>query len=70
MAKHTIHNCLRKKSTEQLDLILNYYLQGDLYKQYDFVILATLEVLQEREQHIELNEEDYRMLEIMRQKWA
>ena len=53
MAKHTIHNCLRKKSTEQLDVILNYYLQEPLDKHYAFVILATLEVLQEREQPYE-----------------
>ena len=63
MQKHTIHNCLRKKSTEQLDFILNYYLRGDLYKKYDFAILATLEVLQERMESFVPTEEEYRMME-------
>ena len=48
MRKHTIHDCLRKRTTEQLELILNYYLKIPRPGPYHFVIVPALEVLEER----------------------
>lgn len=48
MKKHSLRGYLRRQTTEKLDSILEFCLQGDNYKKYDFVIMEVMKILEER----------------------
>jgi len=45
MINHTLHNYLKKRSTEELDSLLAYCLREANYANYEHVILEILRIL-------------------------
>lgn len=48
MSDHSLRAYLERRSTEELDAMLAYYLQDDRYKDYGYAILEILHVLEDR----------------------
>ena len=48
MSEHSLRAYLERQSTEKLDAMLEYYLQGDRYKHYGHAILEILHILEDR----------------------
>ena len=48
MSDHSLRAYLERRSIEELDAMLAYYLQGDNYKNYGHAIVEILHILEER----------------------
>lgn len=48
MEDHSVRGYLNRRTTEELEGMLQYYLQEHIYKNYEMQILAILDILEER----------------------
>lgn len=48
MKEHSVRGYLSRRSTDELQAMLQYYLRGNRYKDYREEILMTLQILEER----------------------
>ena len=63
---HSLHSYLKRRSTEELDAMLKYYLEEERWKQYGKAIMEILQILEDREKDVPIEITSQRKLAIER----